>query len=77
MEHERDYVHSVDVGGLNRAAELAQISSSRLVSTSIHQPTTIHLQTYKSSGVENTHVKVRACHKKKKISNTDKHKNQV
>lgn len=64
MEHERDYMHSVDVGGLDRVAELTQISSSRLVSTStIHQPTPIHLQTCKSSGEKNIHVKVRACHK--------------
>lgn len=66
--HERDYVRSVDVGGLDRAAELAQISSSRSVSTSVHQPTTVHLQTYKSSCVENTRVKVRACHKKKETA---------
>lgn len=43
MGHERDYVHSVDVGGLDRAAELTQISRSRLVSTS----TSLHQYTYK------------------------------
>lgn len=62
MEPEQDYVHSVDVGGLDRAAELTQISSSRLFSASIHQPTPIHLQTCKSSGGENMQVHVRARH---------------